>query len=510
MMKMQRDRSGERGIALIIVMFMVLTMSLVGASLMFVSRTETLSSLNYATVSQTRYSAESGIMNATNFLIPAHGFYTAPTVGGADDLNNYDVTKSPVQWNNAPVVLSSDPAVASNYPVAAVQAAFLAATAGNLTAGTGTTAYVASATLMSMSTITDAFSTLPVTLQTWQINGRGSIAGAGSASVQVTATLEHSWKPQFQYAAFATDNGCDALKFGGGAHTGNYNSAVANDWQQAGQNAAHQTAGNVGTNGNLDELGNSTEIYGSLSTPRSGVGNCSANNVTALSQSGGATVSGGITQLSQAITYPTPPVINPAPPTSSVGFDKNSGCNGVSGCTVVNDNSGHSIGQQIHPATSSTVTQLGNVTVSQNGSVLHLGAGIYEVNSFQIGAGAQIIVDSGPVIIRVAGANLNNNQAAIDLASNSISNTTYNPQNLQFVYGGTGTVNISGGASSSAVVYAPNATASFAGGGTIYGAVITAKVTDMGGANVFFDTNLYNSGKIDGNPVMDQFTWKNY
>ena len=43
---MQLDRSGERGLALVIVMFMVMTISLVGASLVFVSRTETLSSLN--------------------------------------------------------------------------------------------------------------------------------------------------------------------------------------------------------------------------------------------------------------------------------------------------------------------------------------------------------------------------------------------------------------------------------------------------------------------------------
>ena len=37
---MRRDRSGERGMALVIVMFMVMAMSLVGASLMFVSRTK--------------------------------------------------------------------------------------------------------------------------------------------------------------------------------------------------------------------------------------------------------------------------------------------------------------------------------------------------------------------------------------------------------------------------------------------------------------------------------------
>ena len=503
---MKRDRSNERGIALIIVMFMVLTMSLVGASLMFVSRTETLSSLNYQTVSQTRYAAESGIMSATNFLVPANALYTAPCTGCADDLANYDMTKQPVQWNNAAVVLSSDPSVASNYPVAAVQALFLADTAGTLTAGTGTSSYVASATLESMSTFTDAFTGLPVTLQTWQINGTGSIAGAGSASVQVTATLERGSKPAYQYAAFATNNGCDALKFGGGATTGSYNSTSA---LVAGAPVTSASGGNVGTNGNLDELGNSTTINGSLSTPRSGVGTCSASNVTALTQTNGATVTGGVTQLSQSITYPTPPAISPAPPTSNNSFTKNSNaadCTGIAGCSV----SGTGDGITIHPATSSTVTTLGNVSVSQSGSVLHLGAGIYDINSISVGSNAKIVVDSGPVIFKVAGSGINDSQSAISLSSGSISNSTYNPQNLQFVYGGTAQVNVAGGAGASTVIYAPNATASFTGGGTIYGAVITAKVTDMGGAAIYYDNNLTNSGKTDGNPIMDQFTWKNY
>src|SRR5690349_15262593 len=62
--QMQPERSGERGLALVIVMFMVMTMSLVGASLIFVSRTETLGSRNYQTDTQSRYAAEAGISAA--------------------------------------------------------------------------------------------------------------------------------------------------------------------------------------------------------------------------------------------------------------------------------------------------------------------------------------------------------------------------------------------------------------------------------------------------------------
>ena len=54
------ERSNERGIAMIVALFMVLAMSVIGTSLMFVSQTETASSMNYRLMSQARYGAESG------------------------------------------------------------------------------------------------------------------------------------------------------------------------------------------------------------------------------------------------------------------------------------------------------------------------------------------------------------------------------------------------------------------------------------------------------------------
>ena len=197
---MQRDPSGERGVALILVMFMVMTMSLVGASLTFVSSNETMSTRNYQTTTQTRYAAESGVAAATNYLLNS---YVAPSPGGADPIAAYDTTQSPVRWNNAPVVLSSDPAVAANYPIAGTQTAFAANSAGTLTAGSGTTAFVTSATLLTMKMVTDSITGLQFTVQMWRITGAGSIDGAGAAAVQVSAVLETTDKPVFAYAAFA-------------------------------------------------------------------------------------------------------------------------------------------------------------------------------------------------------------------------------------------------------------------------------------------------------------------
>ena len=64
-----RGRDGEQGIALVLALFMVLVMSVLGSSLVFVSQTETLSSHNYRLMSQARYGAESGLHKAANYLL---------------------------------------------------------------------------------------------------------------------------------------------------------------------------------------------------------------------------------------------------------------------------------------------------------------------------------------------------------------------------------------------------------------------------------------------------------
>jgi len=486
---MQRDPSGERGVALILVMFMVMTMSLVGASLTFVSQNETLSSRNYQTTTQTRYAAESGVAAATNYLLNT---YVAPSVGGADPIAAYDTTQSPVRWNNAPVVLSSDPAVPANYPVAGTQTAFVAGSAGSLTVGSGTTAYVASATLLTMKVMTDSITGGQFTVQMWRINGAGSIDGAGAAAVQVSAVLETTDKPVYSYAAFATNNGCDAIKFVGGAFTDSYDSTVANSWMMP-----SQSDGNVGTNGNYNGGG---EINGSLSTPRAGVGKCAAGTVTATSA--GADISGGITYLSQPVAFPTPPAPSPLPPTTNDAIQPNAGCPaGVSFCTP---NPGAGI--TITPPTASTVVTLGNVKAT-GGAIMHLSAGIYVVNSLSLAGGSTIVVDSGPVVFKVAGVG---ESTPVDLAGGVVSNPSYNPSNMQIIYGGTGTVKLTGNSATAALVMAPEAAAELNGTGDFYGALITATVTGGGNSAIHYDRNLMKQFLTQGNPILHQFTWSSY
>jgi hypothetical protein len=94
------------------------------------------------------------------------------------------------------------------------------------------------------------------------------------------------------------------------------------------------------------------------------------------------------------------------------------------------------------------------------------------------------------------------------VAASSIPRGGFNAASLQFIYGGSGTVKLAGGASSTGVLYAPNSTLTMTGGSTWYGAVITGTMTDMGGATINYDQNLQKQAATVSNWMLDSFTWK--
>src|SRR6185295_1182419 len=115
-------------------------------------------------------------------------------------------------------------------------------------------------TLKSMRSLTDAYSKQPVTIQTWEISGDGNITGAKSALVEVSSVVERQPVPIYGYAAFATAEGCSALSLKGGATTDSYDSSHALDASTL-KPVLSNTWGNVGTNGNLTEVGNTTTVH---------------------------------------------------------------------------------------------------------------------------------------------------------------------------------------------------------------------------------------------------------
>ncbi len=494
---------GDEGVALIMVMLLMLVLSSVAVSLIFLANTETYSSMNYRLMSQARYGAESGVHKAMNYLFNGY-----PTPGGAGDpLTNYDMTQSPVTYNGQPIVLSADPNVASNYPLGAVVQAFGQAGAGSLSVGGYNVDYTTSATLESMQTFTAYGSGVVAVVQTWKFTANGNIGGARPAQVQVAATLEQEKVPINTFGVFATNAACGALTFGGGEVTDSYDSTSA--LGANGLPVLSNDTGDVGTNGNLTMNGNAL-VNGTLNTPRTGAGKCSSGAVNALTSNGQATVTQGVVELPQALSYPVPPPPSPMPPTTSIGISGSPSCAALglaapATCSVA----GGSI--TINPNGSTVL--LGNVSLT-GGSTLHLMPGTYNVNSVKLAGNSTVVIDppliagtNSIVTLNVAGQGT---ATPLDFTGGSLQNGSFKPENFQILYGGTGTLKVSGGTSSSAMVFAPNADVSLTGGSDFYGEILAATVGDTGGTHFHYDRALKNKGFAPSNPMLSAFTWKKY
>jgi hypothetical protein len=501
------NRNNERGIALLLTLFLTAAISLLAASLITLAQSETYASLNYRMMSQARYGAEAGAHKAVNHLLNT---YTAPATTGTDLLSAYDLTKSPVTLagGTAPIILSADASIASNYPDATKQSAFAAAGAGSLSAGSATVSYTASAKLISMQSVTAFGSGTAVVVQTWEITASGAMAGSTTATVQVTSTLEQQVGPASMYGTFATANTCGAMKFTTGSLTNSYDSST---YIGPGVPPMSASGGNVGTNGNLAASGGAT-INGTLSTPRVGVGSCSAGNVTAATASGGATVTGGIIQLPQPVTLPTPAAPTPAPPTTPNTIDDPSTCASAGILSLCTGSAGN---LTITPTAGTAVT-LGDLSIT-NMATLHLKAGTYNINSLTM-SGGTLYVDSGPVILNVVGASRTAAAPPISLTGGDIINPTYDATKLQIMYGGTLPViaraGVSGGAGAKngMLLYAPNAPVTFSQGGDFFGAIVASTFDDQGvsGVQIHYDRRLNGAFMTPGNFMMTSFNWKKY
>jgi Tfp pilus assembly protein PilX len=537
-------RGKERGIALVLSLFLMMAMSIVAASLMFLSQTETYSSMNYRLMSQARYGAESGIQKAANFLVyPAT--YTPPSTGGADSMANYNTTVSPVTYNGNPVTLKAT-AAQSNYPVSSVKTAFANAMATTLSAGTTSVNFSPTATLLSMEEVPagNSVSGAAFTIQTWQIVSDGTIgAGSRTATVEVSAIIDTqkiaSNSPSLGYSVFATAAGCGALQFSGGSTTSSYTMSGSSP-------VVANLNGNVGTNGNLTASGGA-HVNGTLSTPRVGVGSCSSGNVDAETTSGGAQVCSNpgvpatcgapsIVHLPQALSLAAPTIVNNHPPTTSMSVVNNTTCAvfalvAPATCSGVNGGSGLTIDPH-----GSTVN-LGSLSTSGGATVTLLG-GSYNINSINLSGGSTFNVKSGEVDMTVTnnvsfsgGAHLNIDSATsgalvmgivnttgvspvVDLSGGNVSNPSYSSKQFQIDYAGTGAIKLSGGAQTAMVVYAPNAPITLSGGSDLYGELVASTLTDTGGAALHYDMALQNSGLFNtlkfqpGNSMMSGFSWK--
>jgi Tfp pilus assembly protein PilX len=509
------QQSRERGIALVLALFLMSALSVIGASLMFLSQTETYASMNYRMMSQTRYAAESAVQKAANFLLDTTQ-YAGPGSAG-DPLSNYNRTVSPVTYNNQPVILSALTSQASNYPSPTTQAAFNTAAKGSLTAGNATLTYGAYATLMSMQ-VFDSYGGGQSVVETWQITADGAFAGARNATVEVVAIVETPKVPASSYAAFATDNTCAALNFGGNVTIDSYDSTTLSGGTTP---TMSSSGGNVGTNGNLT-IGGSVDVAGNLYTPRTGVGSCTANAVDALTESGHANVSGSIVQLPNAVSYPTPIIPSPSAVAAQSLSTTTGACSALgltsSNCTVSGSNiviNGHG-----------TTLSLPAVTMSSHVNILLVAnspPAQYNFNSITLLGGSTISISATSstqaVLVDIVGQNPDGTgiDTPLDLRGGTFAAVTgcascsnYDASMLQFIYGGSGTIQLTGNSGAAATVYAPNAQIEFGGTSDLYGSILGKRIDNYGSGNIHYDRRLQHDFYVAGHPMLNTFSWKRY
>ena len=520
----------EKGIALVITLFLMATLSALAVSMMFLAQTETASSKNYRTMSQARYAAEAGLQQMSNYLMYT---YTAP----ASPYTGYDTTKSPITCTSGcshTTTTSCTPttvalavstgcivvgysSATSNNPAGTVNSGGSGTMAVNSSgsktnAAAGTVTYGVAAILMSMRPLTPYGSSTASVVQTWQIISDGTVPPSTAAIVEVSGYLEREFANAQTFAVFATNPNCAAITISGNASTNSYNSTSSTDMSTTPPTATGGSGG-IGTNGNLD-VGGSVAIGGTLSTPRTGAGTCTASNPNAITGVGSWTY-GGTVHLPQALAYPTPTVPTGVPTTSTTISSSLT----TAACTALVSASGwsclvNSITNTVTltPIVSTNVLTLGNLTVGANTNLV-IGGGSTQtvnVNSFNIGSNATMsMATATSVTMNIAGQSLGSTKP-LDLSGGGTVNPSYDPSRLQIIYAGTAEMDLVGNNTIAATIYAPNAQTKTTGHGSLYGSVLSSTFTDTGGAHIDYDTNLMTKYQTLGNFMLTSFSWKKY
>ena len=128
----------------------------------------------------------------------------------------------------------------------------------------------------------------------------------------------------------------------------------------------------------------------------------------------------------------------------------------------------------------------GNISVTAGGTIT-VAPGTYNINSISLAGNSNLVISpSGAVIFNVSGTGQG---TPIDFSGGAITNASLIANNFLINYGGTGTVKIDGSTQTYVTVNAPNADVKITGGSDIFGAIIGKTITNLGGTKFHYDKN---------------------
>jgi len=271
---------------------------------------------------------------------------------------------------------------------------------------------------------------------------------------EIAQTPQNSNQPG---GLFATGTGCSPapLDLKGNINTGSFNSSTEGTPTNPPSNRTN-TNGNVGANGGISVGGSSASVNGIVaSTLPPGTTGCPL----AITKSGSPTIGGEIQMASAYI--PTAPTIPPHTPTSTKYKSGNT--------TLTAGTYG-----DIQISASATLTLTGGTVTTP---------AIYNFNSISE-AGQGTLAVTGPVVVNIAGVG---QTTVLDLSGGGFANGTYVPSYLTINYGGTGTINLTGGTKAYFVLNAPLAALNLSGNSNFYGSAVAKTIVVNGNPGFYWD-----------------------
>jgi hypothetical protein len=153
---------------------------------------------------------------------------------------------------------------------------------------------------------------------------------------------------------------------------------------------------------------------------------------------------------------------------------------------------------------------LGNVSAN-----VVLKGGSYSINSIgnvNITTGTSLMGVNNTVVVNLVGKASNGSELAnpFSVTSQSIQNPSMDASKFQILYAGAGQIDMTGGAATSVMLYAPNASVVTHGTSAIYGSLLSASVTSQGTPDFIYDSRLKKKFFTVGGWEMTSFSWKKY
>jgi hypothetical protein len=147
----------------------------------------------------------------------------------------------------------------------------------------------------------------------------------------------------------------------------------------------------------------------------------------------------------------------------------------------------------------------------------------YNFNSITLNGGSTISISATSstqaVLVDIVGQNPDGTSidTPLDLRGGTFAAVTgcascsnYDASMLQFIYGGSGTIQLTGNSGAAATVYAPNAQIEFGGTSDLYGSILGKRIDNYGSGNIHYDRRLQHDFYVAGHPMLNTFSWKRY